>query len=93
MGCSKSHPKYLSKQNGTTKGQSPLPPLEESTVAQGLSPSWSEMETENLGTAGEGQSVHQAHAHLHLDMEKKILFTMFSTAPSLLPVSINETYT
>lgn len=51
------------------------------------------METEPLGTAGEGQSVHQAHAHLHLDMEKKILFTMFSTAPSLLPVSINETYT
>lgn len=51
------------------------------------------METEHLGTAGEGQSVHQAHAHLHLDMEKKILFTMFSTAPSLLPVSINETYT
>lgn len=51
------------------------------------------METEHLGTAGEGQSVHQAHAHLHLDMEKKNLFTMFSTAPSLLPVSINETYT
>lgn len=51
------------------------------------------METEHLGTAGDGQSVHQAHAHLHLDMEKKILFTMFSTAPSLLPVSINETYT